>query len=142
VKKVTPTRPIVAEGFLNHVQINTIDMTSEPDGIYKYIFHIKDHFSRFSYAEPSRSKTAEEAAACLLNFCLIYGPPAILYSNNGDKFVEKVVEETLKLWPNIRIIHGQPQNPRYQGLVEKENNFLQSKLAAWMEDTNRSDWST
>ena len=116
-------------------------MTSVPDGVYKYIFHIRDHFSRFSYAEPSRSKTAEEAAACLFNFCLLYGPPAILHSDNGGEFVGKVVEETLNLWPNIKIVHGRPRNPRCQGLVEKGNDILQIKLGAWMEETNRSDWS-
>lgn len=33
-----------------------IDLSSRPDGVYKWICHIKDHFSKYSQAYPLESK--------------------------------------------------------------------------------------
>ncbi|CAG8571998.1 20963_t:CDS:2, partial [Gigaspora rosea] len=139
-KRVPPIRAIVSEAFLAHVQIDTINMTMTPDESYKYIIHIRDHFTQFSYAEPSQTKSAQDAAICLFNFCLMYGPPTILHSDNGREFVDKVVQETLNHWPNIKIFHGRPRNSQCQGLVKKGNDILQVMLGSWMEETHRTDW--
>ncbi|CAG8529903.1 5028_t:CDS:1 [Acaulospora morrowiae] len=105
-------------------------MTAVPDESYQNIFHIRDHFTRFSYAKPSQSKSAKNAAMCLFNFCMIYGPPAVLHSDNRKEFVGKIVQEILNIWTNIKIVHGRPRNPRCQGLIEKGNNILQTKLGS------------
>ncbi|CAG8658499.1 22370_t:CDS:2, partial [Gigaspora rosea] len=88
-----------------------------------------DPFTRFSYAEPAESKSADEAAIALFNFCLIYGPPAILHTDNGGEFIGAIFKEIMSLWPNIKM-----------GLVEKGNDILQMKFGSWMEETSRGDW--
>ncbi|CAG8607083.1 11139_t:CDS:2 [Acaulospora morrowiae] len=140
-KRIPPMCPIVSEGFLNHVQIDTIDMTTIPDREYKYIFHIRDHFSQFSYAEQAQSKLAKEAAAIFLNFCFIYGPPAILHTDNGEEFIGNTFKQMLSFWPTIKMVYGRPRNLQCQGLVEKGNDILQVKLGSWMEETGKNDWS-
>ncbi|CAG8802054.1 5758_t:CDS:1, partial [Gigaspora rosea] len=82
----------------------------------------------------------EEATACLLNFCIMYGSLIVLHSDNGSEFVRRVIKETLSPWPTIKFVNGRPRNPCCQGIVEKGNGILQSKLGFWMEETGRSDW--
>jgi len=77
-------------------------MRALPDGDYKYIVHARDHFSRYSWASPMKSKEA---------------------------------------WPGTIIINGRPRHPQSQGLVEKGNDILQTKLSSWLEDNETNDWS-
>ena len=41
-------RPMIALGFLTRVQMDLIDFSSRPDGDYRYILHVRDHFSKYS----------------------------------------------------------------------------------------------
>ncbi|CAG8503629.1 6845_t:CDS:2 [Gigaspora rosea] len=79
-------------------------MAATPDASFKYIIHIRDHFTQFSYAEASQTKSAQDAAICLFNFCLKYGPPAIHHSDNGND----ILQVKLGLWmEETRTINNQ-----------------------------------
>jgi len=43
----------------------------------------------------------------------------------------------IALYPNTMIINGRPRHPRSQGLLEKGNDILETKLSAWLEDNKR-----
>ena len=61
-------------------------MQHEPDREFKWIFHAKDHFSKFSYLAALSSKHAEpiaQAMAVWISFC---GPPKIVQCDNGREF--------------------------------------------------------
>ena len=47
----------------------------------------------------------------------------------------------MTIWPATKIINGRPRHPQSQGLVERGNSVLKTKLGKWMEDNNRNDWS-
>ncbi|CAG8735411.1 18009_t:CDS:2, partial [Gigaspora rosea] len=64
---------------------------------FNYIFHIRNLFTHFSYAELAESKLADEAAIALFNFCPIYGPPAILHTDNGSEFIGTIFKETMNI---------------------------------------------
>ena len=57
-----PLRPIKVHSVFERIQIDLVDMSTTPDGEYKWILHIVDHFSKFSSSFALRSKHAAEVA--------------------------------------------------------------------------------
>src|SRR2546423_13631305 len=102
---------------------------------------MRDHFTRYSWARALTSKRAIEVAAFLFEIFTTFGPPLILQSDNGKEFVSSVIIKLVHLWPTIQIINGRPRHPASQGLVERANGILETKLGKWMENNNRQDWS-
>ncbi|CAG8632176.1 4812_t:CDS:10, partial [Ambispora leptoticha] len=49
-------KPIIARNFLSRMQMDLIDLSYIPDGEFKYVCHIRDHFSRFSWTKAIMSK--------------------------------------------------------------------------------------
>ena len=111
-------KPIISLGFLSSFQIDLIDITSRPDQDFKWIFHMRNHFSKFSLAYPLRSKCALEVANNLVNTFHLFGAPKILQSNNGKEFVAMVIKELASIWKGLIIINGRPRHPQSQGCVE------------------------
>ena len=57
------------------LQIDYIDMQSETDGEYKWIFNYVDHFTKFCVLLPGKTKTAQETAEKLVFvFSLLSAP--------------------------------------------------------------------
>src|SRR6266496_422398 len=116
-------------------------MSYDADGDYKYICHVCDYFTQFSWARSLTSKRAIEVAAFLFDlFFSIGSPPTILQSDNRKKFCAEVIKELVSLWPTVKIINGRPRHPQSQGLVERGNGILQQKLGKWRETSERKDW--
>ncbi|CAB4413344.1 unnamed protein product [Rhizophagus irregularis] len=133
--------PIIEQKFMSRLQIDLIDMTFKQDNEFKYIAHIRDHFTRYSWARALTLKHAIEVAAFLFDIFTTFGPPLILQSDNGKEFVSSIIIELVNLWSTIQIINGRLRHPASQGLVERANGILETKLGKWMEDNNRQDWS-
>jgi hypothetical protein len=122
--------------------VDLIDLSFDSDGEFKYICHVRDHFTRFSWARALTSKRAVEVAAYLFDlFHFLGSSPTILQSDNGKEFCAGVIKELMELWPTLKLINGRPRHPQSQGLVERANGILQQKLGKWKENTGRSDWS-
>ncbi|CAG8714424.1 20037_t:CDS:2, partial [Gigaspora rosea] len=103
-KRAPAMKPITAEKFLAHVQV-----------------------------KPAKTKFSIETAYFLLQFCLKYGTPPDLYSDNGGESVGNIVKETIELWPSVKFIHGRPRYPQCQGSVEKGNDIYKQNLDhGWM----------
>jgi hypothetical protein len=134
-------KPIESRGFLDRIQVDMICMSHIPDNGFKYICHVRDHFSRFSWAQAMLSKQAKEVARYLFEIFTIFGSPLILHSDNGKEFVADVISELLELWPDIKVIHGRPRHPQSQGCVERGNKILQERLGKWMASTESTGWS-
>ena len=61
-----------------------------PDRDFKWILHAIDHWSKFNFAFPLKSK---DVAATLRSFIFPYfGMPKIFHSDNGGEFVNHVIE--------------------------------------------------
>ena len=112
-----------------------------PDGEYRYILHARDHFTRYSWGYPLKSKSSIEVAANLFDLFTTFGTPTILQTDNGKEFTSQVIRELVELWPGTKIINGRPRHPQSQGLVERGNRELKNKLSKWMIDSQRTDWS-
>jgi len=80
-------KPIVSVGFLTRLQVDLIDMRSMEHNGFKFIMHVKDHFTKFSWLSALPSKEAVNVAANLRQIFYTFGPPKILQSDNGKEFV-------------------------------------------------------
>lgn len=87
VPKPISGKPIVSVGFLTRLQVDLIDMRSIEYNGYKFIMHVKDHFTKFSWLFALPSKEANQVATNLRNIFYTFGPPKILQSDNGKEFV-------------------------------------------------------
>ena len=149
-----PLKPIIANRFLSRLQVNyclltvwhlykvfcecyfkqidLIDKRHLPDGDKKWILHGVDHRSKFNFAYGIHSKQAIDVAFILNTHIFPYfGVPKILHSDNGRKFVNKVIDELLRTWHSeIQLVSGRPRHPQSRGLVERVHYTLQRKLAA------------
>jgi len=67
-------------------------MRYRPDGKFKWILHVKDHFSEFVWAYPLVSNEPELVAEKLLKQFYSFGVPRILQSDQGKEFVAQVIK--------------------------------------------------
>ena len=92
--------------------MDLIDFFYIPNGEFKYVCYVRDHFSRFSWAKALTSKRPIKVASFLFDlFHMIGSPLTILQSNNGKEFVAQVIKELIALWPSVKIINGHPRHP-------------------------------
>ncbi|CAF1544076.1 unnamed protein product [Rotaria sordida] len=122
------------------MQIDLIDMRTVEHNGFKWIFHAKDHFSKYSWLYPLVTKEAINVAETLKSIFYQFGPPRILQSDNGREFVAKVILALTKLWPGLLIINGRPRHPQSQGLVERGNAVVQQLLGKWLDENVTTDW--
>eukprot|EP00731_Ephydatia_muelleri_P036285 Em0230g5a len=83
-------------------QIDLIDMRHLPHDGFKWILHIVDHWSKFTFAFPLAQKSAKEVTSALEKWVFPFiGLPSIIQSDNGREFVNKLIEEVVASWiPN------------------------------------------
>ena len=134
-----PLQPIVATCVMERLQVDLIDMRHIPDGRFKWICHIKDHFSKFSALYACKSKTASEIADSLSNFLMFCAEPEILQMDNGSEF-KGVCLMLLKRF-GIRVINGRPRRPQTQGLVEQANGVAKTKLGVYLREMVTNKWA-
>ena len=111
-----PLEPIISDHTLQRVQIDLVDILHEPDGQYKWVLHIKDHFSKWTSLFALKSKTAAEVADALAVFIGFFGHPEIIQCDNGREF-KRVLSVLLKQY-GFKVINGRPLTPQTLGHVE------------------------
>ena len=99
-----PLEPIIVERVIERLQINLIDFRSTPNGHFKWVLHLKDHFLKYTCLFPLRSKTASEVTTTLAIFLMCFRPPEIVQIDNGKEF--KGLALILLKRFGIRIING------------------------------------
>lgn len=122
-------------------QVDLIDMQSQPDNDFKFIFVYQDHLTKFVQLRALKSKRAEEVAYHLIDIFTIFGAPSVLQSDNGREFSNKIVEEACAMWPDLKIVHGKPRHSQTQGSVERANQDIENMLSSWLESNHTSKWS-
>lgn len=111
------------------VQIDLMDLRSDPSDPNKWILHIKDHFTKLSLFYILEDKTSRGVAKKLNTFMTYLGTP---YMSQADKRKEfKGFVTTLLMKRGADIINGRPRAPQAQGLVEKGNGTAKDRLAIW-----------
>jgi hypothetical protein len=113
-------------------------MRHEPLGQYKWILHIKDHFSKYTQLYPLKSKHAQPIAECFAQFIAAFLPPKIMQADNGKEFKGALLLLLRKY--GIQVVNGAPRSPQTQGLVEQANGVVENKLRAWKMDHGSTEW--
>ncbi|XP_023237752.1 KRAB-A domain-containing protein 2-like [Centruroides sculpturatus] len=98
MKNSTPERGIVVKPMVSlelnsRCQVDLIDLKSHRNGDYKFLMVHQDHLTKFVQLRPLKAKTAKEVAYHLLQIFLTFGAPAILHSDNGREFNNRVISE-------------------------------------------------
>jgi hypothetical protein len=133
-----PLVPIISGRAWERVQIDLIDMRHEPSGQYKWILHIKDHFSKYTQLYPLKNKHAGPIADCFAQFIAAFLPLKIMQADNGKEFKGALLILLRKY--GIQVINGAPRSPQTQGLVEQANGVVEAKLRAWKMDHGSMEW--
>src|ERR1044072_6844187 len=89
--------------------MDLIDLHQYPDNGFKHILHVRDHFSRYSWAKPLISKEPIVIAGILYEIFCQFEPPVILQSDNGKEFTSRVIISLAELWSGIRLVNGRPR---------------------------------
>ena len=124
-------KPIAADSFLKHVEIDLTDFRNLPcscTSSHKWVLHINDHYSKYSWLIPLKSKTCEEVVQALQNVFFMFGFPHTLQSDNGKEFTGKKMKDFCKT-NSISQVHGAPRTPTTQGLVERGNRTFKENLS-------------
>ena len=106
---------------------------------HKYILTMVDAYSRWAFAVPLKTASAEEVATVMLRDILKdTGMPAQIVSDRGKHFVNKCVRQVMdKL--GITGVRLAPYNPSANGLVERYNKTIKENLAMY-QDSKDMDW--
>ncbi len=120
------------------VQINFINMQHELSGQYKWIFHAKDFFSKYSWLYLLQAKKSEPIARVLKQWLMAFKPLKIIQCNNRKKF-QGALLLVLKKY-GIKLVNSNPQLPQMQRLVEQANGIVKRKITAWKIENESTQW--
>ena len=98
---------------------------------YQWFMLIVDHFTKFMWFVPLKSKCKEGVVEGLR---ALFDParggvpfPRRFHCDNGGEFVNAAMDELCKEF-NIEQTHSRPRNPQCQGLVEERNKVVKRKI--------------
>ncbi len=132
-KSKEPQVPLIFTKLFERVEIDFIDMRSTTDitttVIFKWISHLVCCMSKIRILLALPNKEAVTVATAVNQWIRIYGAMDILLSDNGSKFKGLCLELVKNF--GLRVINGQPRTPRTQGLVEKANGTVKTRMNAW-----------
>eukprot|EP00741_Cyanophora_paradoxa_P000310 tig00000403_g301.t1 len=130
---------------MDRLDCEDVEWFDHPTRRYRYVLHVRDHFSRFSILRPLEFKAAWCVAQALVEIFQVMGVPQVLHHDNGSEFVNRVVRSTCKQWQRVTgrkivIITGAPYRPWHQGSVERANRTLGRRVTAYCFFNGTKDW--
>lgn len=103
-KKGLVVKPMVFDELNSRCQIDLIDLQTNSDGDYKFIFVYQDHLTKFIQLRPLKSKSAAEVAHALIDVFTILGAPCVLQSDNGTYSTFIIIITTSKIFIELVFI--------------------------------------
>lgn len=121
---IPPLQSIKTSFPLERVQIDVVDFEFDASQGYKLFLHLKDHFTKLSMLYPLVDK---QPMAAFRRIYAILRNSEIIQCDNGKEF-KGVGVERLLLSHGIQIINRRLRMPLVQGLFDKANGVLKSKM--------------
>ena len=108
-------------------------------GGFEYVLVVCDHFTRFSQAYATKSKSSRAAAEKLFNhFILQFGFPKRIHHDRGGEFNSTLFKHLHRL-ANIRASNTTPYHPMGDPIVERYNRTLLNMLKA-IPENEKKNW--
>jgi hypothetical protein len=146
-KNVRVPRQIMVAEVRQRYTLDLIDMlvwqqASTGDGRHhRYVAHMIDYSSKRRWAEPIKDKTMGAVQRVVRSVFQNFGQPAVLHTDNGTEFANKVVEQECRDW-GVYMIHGRPYHPQSQGVVERINSVLKKAMRKYQQcHPQLTDWT-
>jgi hypothetical protein len=138
-------KPIESFRFRDRFQGDLIDYQTDPRHLYpyddkdkgpvmKWLFVMKDHFSRLVYAVPLPSKSPQHVARELRHIFSVLGYPLIWHTDNGKEFGQAVIDAVKEYNPLAYTLTGACRTPRHQGSVENANGGVKAIIGSMIAD--------
>jgi transposase InsO family protein len=141
VLETAPLVPIESSYPFELVCIDFLKL-SMCQGGYRYALLVTDHFTRFSQAYATKSKTSKAAAAELFyKFIPQFGLPHRIHHDRGGEFNSELFAELHRLG-GIEISNTTPFHPMGNGMVERLNRTLIQMLTSIPESEKRDGKTT
>ena len=96
-----------------------------------HILTIVDNFSKFIKVYPLKDRTAITASRYVYDFCLNYGIPERLYSDQDPAYEAKLFSELMNQL-GVKKSKTTTYNPKANGLCEKSNGIVKSFLLKYV----------
>jgi hypothetical protein len=128
-------------GVFTDLQFDHIGPLVTDDDGHKHILVFICQLSRFVVLFPTKSKDAEETAACLLKLVCMFRVPERVNSDRGGAFVSQVLADYAILLGTKHTLHT-PYHHQESGMVERANRSVMHHLRALvMEARVKNQWS-
>ena len=138
VLEAAPLVPIESTYPFELVCVDFIDFKTKSQG-YRYALLVTDHFTKFSQAYATKSKSSKAAATELFNkFIPQFGLPHRIHSDQGPEFTSGLFKELHRLG-GIEMSNTTPYHPMGNGLVERLNRSLKQMLQS-LPEPHKKKW--
>ena len=123
----------------NYAEVNQKDrkcpcsVHSEP---HKWAANFIDHHTKFVHVVPLHRKSAEEVLGVFKTYCLTFGYPRKLITDNGKEFKNKEMNQFCDN-NGIKLSHGSSRTPTTQGLVERSNRTWKESTRSLLMSTDK-----
>ncbi|UYV65983.1 hypothetical protein LAZ67_3006060, partial [Cordylochernes scorpioides] len=107
---------------------------------HKYIQVFIDHLTRYVWAFPTIKNTAQATLQCFNRILQVSLPIKHIITDNGKNFNSKEFKRCLKVH-NIKQTFTTPYHPQSNGMCEKVNGTIMTKLRAALLDKPKVKWS-
>lgn len=125
-------QPIISSKPKERYEIDLIDLEKFAffNDNNKYCLCVIDHFSKYSWVFPIKTKGEKNICDCLESIFKVY-PCNILHSDNGTEFKNKSLSNLCSKY-QIKQIFGTPYHPQSQGCIERFNQTLKNLIKRYL----------
>ncbi|UYV84871.1 hypothetical protein LAZ67_X003796, partial [Cordylochernes scorpioides] len=136
---ITPTSNIQP---LQMIGCDTIVLgTAAANTKHKFIQVFVDHATRYLWAYPTITNTAQAVTQCLDKIIKSVNSINTILTDNGKNFISKVFNKFLSL-QGIKHAYTSPYHPQCNGICEKLNDTIMTKLRIAVLEKPRCKWSS